>query len=303
MYYENRKIRLSGSNRYKNFMPIDGYDRELVHLEEGPPGGAGGNSSVFRVQPVDEYAPEFVIKFCNYPENATAEWARRRVNRFEREIEANRKANNASLKAEVIELIADGRHQIGGKSFRYFVMPKADSNLGTFLENEELSPPSKLLLCHKIFEAVHRLHEIDIYHRDIKPGNFMMFKSTVRVGDLGLCAYRDEDGELDEGDRKIGPFGFLSPEAVNRGCATGRSRMFGRMCRMDASSDFFQLGLLFWFILQGDVPVGQLASSDLTGVEDRAVFERVIVPLLQFDKQRRATYQDLTGVLRELAQV
>ena len=71
---------------------------------------------------------------------------------------------------------------------------------------------------------------------------------------------------------------------------------------MDASSDFFQLGLLFWFILQGDVPVGQLASTDLTGVEDRGVFQRVIVPLLQFDKQRRPTYGDLTSVLRELAQ-
>ena len=303
MQYHNSKIKLSGSDRYKNFMPIDGYDRELVHLEEGPPGGEGGNSSVFRVLPADEFGPEYVIKFCNYPEDAKSEWESRRVQRFEREIDANKKATKASLKSEVVELVVESRHVIGGKSFRYFVMPKADCNLGVFLENEALSQSSKLLLCHKIFEAVHRLHEIEIYHRDIKPANFMMFNSTVRVGDLGLCAYRDEDGELDKGDRKIGPFGFLSPEAVNRGCANGRSQLFGKMCKMDAASDFFQLGLLFWFILQGDVPVGQLASSDLSSVDNRDVFEKVIVPLLQFDKKRRPAYNDLTGVLRELAQV
>jgi len=292
-------IALDRQDVLRNVVTIDGHDVELANLEDGPPGGKGGNSYVFRMIG-EEWGNEYVIKICAY-HKASYGRDKKRWKRFEREIDALKKAKKKGLGESIVDIICDGTLKISGLLFRYFVMPKANGDLGQFLEREQVSLPSKLFLCHNIFEAINRLHEIDIYHRDIKPDNFMMFDSTVRVGDLGLCAYRDEDNSLDKGERKIGPFGFLSPEAVNRCCATHRSRLFGQTCEIDATSDFFQLGMLFWFILQGDVPVGQIVPSDLTVVRDRGVFDKVIAPLLQFDKKRRPKYGDISAVLERLA--
>jgi len=301
MHYDNiYGITLDRHDALRNVVTVDGHDVELANLENGPPGGKGGNSYVFRMIS-EAWGDECVIKICAYHKDCGGRDKKRRQ-RFEREIEALEKAKDNGLGESIVDIICDGTLKISGFEFRYFVMPKADSDLSQFLENEELSLSSKFLLCHNIFEAVNRLHEIDIYHRDIKPDNFMIFKSTIRVGDLGLCAYRDEDNHLDRGERKIGPFGFLSPEAVNRCCATSRSKLFGQGCEIDTASDFFQLGMLFWFILQGDVPVGQLVPSDLKGVDDRVVFENLIIPLLQFDKKRRAKYRDIAAALGGLAQ-
>jgi serine/threonine protein kinase len=301
-YDSNRGIVLDTRESSRNVVSVDGYDVELTYLPNGPTKGKGGNSYVFQLKS-ENWCDGFVIKISAYEQDSVGNRGLR-LQRFEREIEALKKAKKSGLGEHIVEIICDGVLSIHNFKFRFFVMPKADMNLGVFLGNAVLSLPSKLLLCRNILEAVNRLHGINIYHRDIKPGNFMMFGSTVKVADLGLCTYRNLDDQLDKGDRKIGPFGFLSPEAVNRFCADTRSKLFGKTCSMDATSDLFQLGLLFWFILQGDVPVGQLTLSDLTQVpsKDRAVFEKVILPLLQFDKKRRATYSDIGSVLGELAQ-
>ena len=303
MQYESEHgITLDRRNHLRNIVHIAGCDVELAPLEEGPPGGKGGNSFVFRI--TDEDSQDLgVIKISAYHNGLSSSRDVKRRLRFEREIDALKLAKSRGMSDTVVDILSDGELTISRSVFRYFVMPKANGSLADLLENEELSLTNKFLLCHNILEAINSLHEIGIYHRDIKPGNFMMFESTVRAGDLGLCAYRDEDESvLDKRERRIGPFGFLSPEAINRYCASERSRLFGALCRMDGASDVFQLGQLFWFILQGDVPVGQLTRADLTSVPDGCLFDDVIEPMLRFDRHRRATYDAVASVLKELAQ-
>jgi hypothetical protein len=124
-------------------------------------------------------------------------------------------------------------------------------------------------------------------------------------GDLGLIAFRAEDYDLDEFAEKVGPIGYLSPEATNKGLGLRSKASFAFDCAIDDKSDIFQLGQVFWLVLQDEVPTGHLIVGDLRFGAGAPVLERVIQPMLQYGKQRRATVGDvetaLQPVLKEMA--
>ena len=55
-------------------------------------------------------------------------------------------------------------------------------------------------------------------------------------------------------------------------------------CVLDEKSDIFQLGKLFWFIFQGNIPDGQLIRNDFK-IDDDQVFG-VILNMLSHSKTR-----------------
>lgn len=297
MKYEQGHIRLDRDDNM-NIKSINGIDYLFAELDDNCKGGKGGNSSVFRLLSPDPEEPlenEMVVKISNVP-NGSYGRSGRRVLRFNREIEALYSAKTSTAAPHIVDIIDDGNLELEGKHFRCYLMPKSDRDLATWLATEEFTLNARLELCEGILDAVHALHKIDIYHRDLKPDNVFLFSTHWKIGDLGLISKRDEDSDLDKKDRKIGPWGFLSPEAINYYHALAFSPRYSNIRIIDTKSDLFQLGLLFWFILQGDVPAGHVSTKDLRLNSKRmshAIAGSIIKPMLKFNKQKRPPYDDL----------
>lgn len=137
--------------------------------------------------------------------------------------------------------------------------------------------------------SVKNLHDIDIYHRDIKPDNFFMFGNTWKIGDLGLIAHRHEE-QKHRG--LLGPKGFMSPESTNKCYAYNDLADKA----IDEKSDLFQIGKLFWYILQGDVPTGQTLADDYIDA-DKRVYNNVLLQMLHYSKTRRANIEAIERAL------
>ena len=304
----NQKVELQ-QDAENNVLLIDGEEHFLEYIDAADVRKGGANSSVFRaVHPDGD--DSYVVKFCRYPLDTKYPRDVRRIQRFERKIEALHRARNSGESKCVIPIVEDYQILLSSDSggpapLKYYVMEEAGSDLATYLEENELEFPQKILLCNELLKILKGLHALGIYHRDIKPANILMREGLPVFGDLGLIAYREEDHDLDEFDEKIGPIGYLSPEATNKGLGLRNKASFTFDCAIDAKSDIFQLGQVFWFVVQDEVPTGHLILEDLRFGAGATILEHVIRPMLQYGKQRRASLGDvetaLQPVLREMA--
>ncbi|WP_223786966.1 serine/threonine protein kinase [Marinicella meishanensis] len=85
-------------------------------------------------------------------------------------------------------------------------------------------------------------HDRELVHRDIKPANLMLCDDgTVKVVDFGIAQTREYGDKLTNTGEFVGTPGYLSPEVC-----TGKE--------VDARSDIFALGIVFYEMLAGKVP-------------------------------------------------
>jgi serine/threonine protein kinase len=269
-----------------NTLRNDNIDYILKPLSEEFPKSKGGNSNVFLLIDSQEET-EYVIKFSKHNLNDKAIVAKYwdRIERFEREIEALTIAKESDF-GFVVKILFDGQFEIGNQAYRYFVMERAESDLTDYLKTTELTIQQRFLICTEILTGIKELHSKDIYHRDIKPDNILFVNGTWKISDLGLIGHRDDDFKAKEIGMKIGPANWMSPEAFNKmyNEGVGSENIFKFDCDLDDKSDIFQLGKLFWFIFQGNVPDGQLLRNDFK-IEDDQVFE-VLFNMLSHSKTR-----------------
>jgi serine/threonine protein kinase len=297
-----------------NWLQVDQEDCFVETMDVAEARPRGSNSNVYRCVDADGDHP-YVVKFCRYSLNTRSEWEKRRIRRFDREIDALKLARNSPFSDCVIRLIDDGvlripavpqgpRARVGSDRVRYYVMDRADSDLTTFLRRNELTFPQKIALCNELVRILTGLHALDIYHRDVKADNILMKGGQLLFGDLGLINYRDVDQDLDEANEKIGPIGLLSPEATNKCLGLRGKPSFLFDCWIDEKSDVFQLGQVFWLILQDEVPTGHLSEADVR-FPQVGVLNDVLHPMLQYGKARRASLAEvglsLQPVLRDTA--
>jgi serine/threonine protein kinase len=201
------------------------------------------------------------------------------------EVEALKLASNLEFN-NIIQYYFDDYKDIGASRFHYYVMEKADYDLTQYLDKEDVSDQQRLLLCTDILNGIKQLHTNEIYHRDIKPDNILFVKKSWKIGDLGLIANRNSEFEIKEVGEKIGPIGWLSPEATNKYLNEGDGKLnkHGFDCQIDEYSDVFQLGKLFWYIFQGNIPLGQIDRADFK-LADNEIFE-IIFEMLKHSKNR-----------------
>ena len=285
---------------YDNVINIDGVDYVLAYLNQEVRGSRGGNSNVFLLKDIGEdellREDDLVIKICNISQNKHNSFRQRqRKKRFLREIIALRKALDNDVSG-VVKFISSGQIDVSGYIFSFFIMEKASGDLNDYLDvNNELDLQQKLVLCNDIVESFKQIHSIKLYHRDIKHDNILMIEGTCKVGDLGLYRFKDEDN-VDQIGERIGAFGWESPETMNK-CLTEQkdNNNYQFDCEIDFKSDVFQLGKLFWYIFQGNLPIGQVTQNDfLEG--DKDLFD-VLIQMLSYNKSSRPNINNLQTIL------
>ena len=284
----------------KNALFINEEKHFLESIDVADAHRGGSNSSIFRAVHA-KGTGSYVVKFCRYPLDTKSPRDQRRIRRFEREIEALYRVLVSKESGCVIPIVEDREISLSSESgstpLKYYVMEEADSDLATYLEENDLQLPQRILLCNELLKILKGLHTLGIYHRDIKPANILMRHARPVFGDLGLIAHRGEDHDIDEFDEKIGPIGYLSPEATNKGLGLRSKPSFTFDCVIDDKSDIFQLGQVFWLVIQDEVPTGHLIPEDLRcGVV--ALVEHIIRPMLQYGKQRRASLVDVETAMQ-----
>ena len=111
----------------------------------------------------------------------------------------------------------------------------------------ESSPPSvawAAAIAAQIAAVLADVHQVDIVHRDIKPGNVMITDGgLVKVLDFGIAILRGAGAlpRLTQVDRTVGTPAYMSPEQCLGQAVT-------------SASDIYSLGCLLLELLTGDVP-------------------------------------------------
>ena len=259
----------------------------------------GGNGVVYKATSLHRDKTDYVIKICRFGyDDEVNEYVQKRIDRFEREIEALNVANNEGL-TNIVQIIDDGSIELNGKSFRYFIMEKCDDNLSTYLlNNEEVAPSQKLLLYHQIIQGIQQLNAFFIYHRDIKSDNILFKDGGIKVSDLGLVDNRNTDFIIEEHGEKIGPIGWLSPEAANKFLVEKTANFYEHSCVIGSKSEVFQLGKLGWYIFNGNLPIGQIQSVDFKLGDDNLF--SILFDALQYDVKRRIDVDTLLNRVHDL---
>ena len=279
-----------------NAITIDNIDYYAYYVNPEYKNSKGANSYVFVLYQAQSFInyessiPDKVIKNSNKRDyNARISEQNKR---FYREIEALEQCKEKNIH-HVVTISSSGQLSCMTKNkrgediayvFPFYTMEYASSDLKNYMENNSILFPDKINLCLQIANGLKELKDIGYYHRDLKPDNILMFDDTWKIGDLGLIAFRDKDNIYDKKNDFIGPKGWLSPEAMNK-YLQADNNIYKFDCNIDHQSDVFQLGKVFWYILQGNAPIGNICRSDFFDKHDDVY--SVLKYMLNHSKKKR----------------
>jgi len=295
--YVYGNIKLS-NDEYENYITLDGEEFLLSYLNPGKPYNKGASSNLFILIDPNGDTEDRVIKICKTPYHKYSK--DRSILRFKREERAFRTVEREGADG-VIGFYSSGVINLAGIDFLYLILEKADNDLASYMEENKFAFTSnqKLNFCIRLLASFKRLHELGIYHRDIKHDNILVVGGELKIGDLGLITFQDRDYGMDRDNEKIGPAGWLCPEATNKMLTYRKNIGNVYDCVIDHQSDIFQLGKLFWYIFQGNIPTGQVQSGDRRFAE-QDIYE-VVFSMIQYDKIRRPTIDQINVQMAPIA--
>ncbi len=175
----------------------------------------------------------------------------------------------------------------------YLVMEYVDgANLRHILQDGPLNPARALAIVPQICEALHYAHEEGIVHRDIKPENILMDRrGRVKIADFGLAKLlgRPRAAFTLTGTHQVmGTLDYMAPEQRQR------------PQEVDHRADIYSLGVVFYEMLTGELPLGRFAPpSQVARVDAR--LDPVVFRALEREPQRR--YQRASQVKRDIESV
>jgi len=192
----------------------------------------------------------------------------------------------AKLSHPRIVMIYDFGHTEAG--LYYFLMEFVDgTDLRRVIQTGELSASEALKIIPQICEALQYAHEEGIVHRDIKPENILLNKKgQVRIADFGLAKLLDRPSTrptsmLTKVGQQMGTPHYMAPEQIERPSG------------VDHRADIYSLGVVFYEMLTGELPLGRFAPPSQKAHVD-ARLDDVVLRTLEKEPDRR--YQHVSEV-------
>jgi serine/threonine-protein kinase len=161
--------------------------------------------------------------------------------RFRREAQSSAGLNHPAI----VSVYDTGEDVINGVHLPYIVMEFIEGRtLREVLQSEHRLPERRAMeITSDICAALDYSHRMGIIHRDIKPANVMLCPDgSVKVMDFGIArATTATSSTMTATAAVIGTAQYLSPEQA-------------RGARVDARSDVYSTGVLFYELLTGEPP-------------------------------------------------
>lgn len=165
------------------------------------------------------------------------------------------------------------------EQFCFLIMEFVDGvNLRDAMHAGRFSPAEALNIVPKICEALQYAHQQGVLHRDIKPANILLdTRGQVKLADFGIAKLvGDEkpDVTLTGTGATLGTPHYMAPEQLEQPSA------------VDHRADIYSLGVVFYEMLTGELPIGRFAPpSSKTPVG--AEVDQVVFRTLEKDRERR----------------
>ncbi len=177
--------------------------------------------------------------------------------------------------------------------FFYLLMEFVDGvNLRQAMRAGRFTPAQALEIVPKICEALQFAHEQGILHRDIKPENILLDqKGRVKIADFGiakLVGAAKADVTLTASGASLGTPAYMAPEQIER------------PGEVDHRADIYSLGVVFYEMLTGELPLGRFAPPSKKTPLDERVDEIVLRALA---KERELRQQSAGEVKTEVEEV
>jgi serine/threonine protein kinase len=175
----------------------------------------------------------------------------------------------------------------------YFTMEYVDGkSVRQLLEAGELSPSLALKIIPQVCDALQYAHDEGFVHRDIKPENILLDKKgRVKIADFGLArlvGLTPTYLTLTGSQEVMGTLYYMAPEQMKRSHA------------VDHRADLFSLGVVFYEMLTGELPMGRFAPPSRKARVD-ARLDPVVLRALAREPELR--YQDAAELKREVESV
>ena len=200
------------------------------------------------------------------------------IERFNREARALARLNHPNIVA-VYEF-----GQVNGLPF--FVMEFVDGlNLRQLEQAGKLSAREALQIVPQICEALQFAHDEGIVHRDIKPENILLDKKgRVKIADFGIAKIlsNEPDVAITQTGGTVGTPHYMAPEQMEKPTT------------VDHRADIFSLGVVFYEMLTGELPLGKFGPPSSRKIEVDVRLDDVVLRALEKDPERR--YQHASQV-------
>jgi predicted Ser/Thr protein kinase len=198
--------------------------------------------------------------------------------RFEREARALAKLNHPHVvTVHFADKTPDGLY--------YIIMEYVDGvNLRHAIKAGSLASQDALAIVSQICDALQYAHDMGVVHRDIKPENILLDRrGQVKIADFGLAKLlgQDADASLTHTHQVMGTLRYMAPE-----------QMEGTH-HVDHRADIYSLGVLFYELLTGELPIGRFAPPSKKVHIDVRLDEVVLRAL---EKEPDLRYQQVSEV-------
>lgn len=270
---------LPHSSRFVPPSPVE-LSRQFPQLEILELIGAGGMGAVYKAR---QPGLDRLVAVKILPPEVGADPAF--AQRFTREAQALARLGHQHIVSVFDFGVAGGLY--------YFIMEYVDgANLRQLIKSGELKPAEALAIVPQICEALQFAHDEGVVHRDIKPENILLDKrGRVKIADFGLARLLGADApeiSLTGTNQVLGTLHYMAPEQI-QGLRT-----------IDHRADIYSLGVVFYEMLTGELPLGRFAPPSQK-VEVDVRLDEVVLRSLESEPKRR--YQQVSEVKTDVESI